>query len=45
MIGSTTEVDLTNTRSPSLRDIANPNGSLNGPMMHDGSMTSLSELI
>ena len=45
MIGSTTEVDLTNTRSPSLRDIANPNGSLNGPMMHDGSITSLSELI
>ena len=45
MIGSSTEVDLTNTRSPSLRDIANPNGSLNGPMMHDGSITSLSELI
>ena len=45
MIGSTTEVDLTNTRSPSLRDIANPNGSLNGPMMHDGSMTSLLQVI
>ena len=45
MIGSSTEVDLTNTRSPSLRDIANPNGSLNGPMMHDGSMTSLLQVI
>ena len=45
VIGSTTEVDLTNTRSPSLRDLVNPDGSLNGPMMHDGSMTSLLQVI
>ena len=45
MIESTTEVDLTNTRSPSLRDLVNPDGSLNGPMMHDGSMTSLLQVI
>ncbi len=45
MIGSTTEVDLTNTRSPSLRDLVNPDGSLNGPLMHDGSMTSLLQVI
>jgi len=45
VIGSTTEVDLTNTRSPSLRDLVNPDGSLNGPLMHDGSMTSLIQVI
>jgi cytochrome c peroxidase len=45
VIESTTEIDLTNTRSPSLRDLVNPDGSLNGPLMHDGSMTSLLEVI
>ena len=45
VIGSTTEVDLNNTRSPSLRDLVNPDGSLNGPLMHDGSMTSLLQVI
>ena len=45
VIGSTTEIDLTNTRSPSLRDLVNPDGSLNGPLMHDGSMTSLLQVI
>ena len=45
VIGSSSEIDVNNTRSPSLRDIVNPNGSLNGPMMHDGSMTSLLEVI
>lgn len=33
--------DFTNTRSPSLRDLVNNNGGLNGPMMHDGSLTSI----
>ena len=45
VIGSTTDIDLINTRSPSLRDIVNPDGSLNGPLMHDGSMTSLLQVI
>ena len=45
VIGSTTEIDLTNTRSPTLRDLVNPDGSLNGPLMHDGSMTSLLQVI
>ena len=45
VIGSTTEVDLTNTRSHSLRDLVNPDGSLNRPLMHDGSMTSLLQVI
>jgi cytochrome c peroxidase len=43
--GSLTEIDLTNTRSPSLRDLVNPNGSLNGPLMHNGNPTSLLEVI
>ena len=38
-------IDLTNTRSPTLRDIANGDGILNGPLMHDGSITSFEELI
>ncbi len=37
--------DLTNTRSPSLRDFLNPQGQLNGPMMHDGSLTTLAAMI
>ena len=45
VVGSTTEIDLTNTRSPSLRDIVNPDGSLNGPLMHDGSLTTLLEVV
>ncbi|MBL4605095.1 MAG: T9SS type A sorting domain-containing protein, partial [Flavobacteriaceae bacterium] len=43
--GSATDIDLTNTRAPSLRDIVNPNGSLNGPLMHDGSLTTLLEVV
>jgi cytochrome c peroxidase len=31
--------DLTNTRSPSLRNLAGPSGQLNGPLMHNGSFT------
>lgn len=37
--------DLTNTRAPSLRDMANPTGTLNGGLMHDGSRTSLLQVI
>lgn len=39
------EVDLTNTRAPSLRNLTNPEGILNGPLMHDGSITSLETLV
>jgi cytochrome c peroxidase len=42
---NSTQVDLTNTRSPSLRDLTNSLGILNGPMMHDGSFTSLESVI
>ncbi len=31
--------DLTNTRSPSLRNLTDPTGQLNGPLMHNGSFT------
>lgn len=38
--------DLTNTRSPTLRDLIQPGGlQLNGPMMHDGSHTTLAAMI
>ncbi|MFT5169165.1 MAG: hypothetical protein ACI8P3_004413, partial [Saprospiraceae bacterium] len=43
--GDPSGVDVTNTRSPSLRDMVNPDGSLNGPLMHDGSITSLIDVI
>ncbi|MAD97351.1 MAG: cytochrome-c peroxidase [Flavobacteriaceae bacterium] len=44
-VANGTGVDLTNTRSPSLRDLVNPNGDLNGPLMHDGSLTTLLAVI
>jgi len=38
--------DLTNTRSPTLRDLMAPGGTIsNGPFMHDGSMATLSAVI
>lgn len=44
--GSTTgELDLTNTRAPTLRDLVNPNGIPNGPFMHDGSKATLLDVI
>ncbi len=38
--GSPGSTDLTNTRAPSLRDLFNPNGNLNTPLMHNGSITN-----
>ncbi|MDX1905816.1 MAG: cytochrome c peroxidase [Bacteroidia bacterium] len=40
-----TILDLNNTRAPSLRDLFNPGGFLNGPMMHNGNFTSLMNVI
>lgn len=37
--------DLTNTRSPSLRDLVGPGGQSNGPFMHDGSRATLADVI
>lgn len=43
--GSSSDIDLTNTRAPSLRDIVNPDGTLNGPLMHNGTFNSLLEVV
>ncbi len=43
-IGSST-FDLTNTRAPSLRDVVNGNGTPNGQFMHDGSLTTLADVV
>ncbi len=37
--------DLTNTRSPSLRDVVDANGNANGPMMHNGRFPNLMAVI
>lgn len=42
---NSTETDLTNTRAGTLRDIFKSNGELNGPLMHDGSFSTLEEVI
>lgn len=38
-------IDLTNTRAPSLRDLFNPEGALNGPLMHNGIFININQLI
>jgi cytochrome c peroxidase len=40
-----TGLDLTNTRAPSLRDLAGPGGEPNGPMMHTGILKTLQQAI
>jgi cytochrome c peroxidase len=37
--------DLTNTRSPSLRNMADPAGQLNGPFMHNGNFLAIAQVI
>ena len=37
--------DFDVTRSPSLRDIFNPQGELNGPLMHDGLFVTIEQVI
>jgi len=37
--------DFTNTRSPSLRDLVTLTGTVNGPMMHDGSKATLLDMV
>lgn len=38
-------LDLTNTRSPSLRDVVNSTGGSNGPFMHNGVFTTLQNVM
>lgn len=40
-----TGTDLSNTRSPSLRDLADPSGRVNGPLFHTGQTRSLLDVI
>lgn len=40
-----TGIDITNTRAPSLRNVVKPDGTINGPMMHSGNLTSLKNVI
>jgi cytochrome c peroxidase len=42
---SMTGPDLNNTRSPSLRDVVQADGSTNGPFMHNGALTSLEAVL
>ena len=37
--------DITITRSPTLRDLLKQNGTLNGPLMHSGDLTTLNEVL
>ncbi|WP_040418149.1 cytochrome-c peroxidase [Cyclobacterium qasimii] len=43
--GDSTASDINITRAPTLRDLVNPQGYMNGPLMHDASITSLSAVI
>lgn len=45
VIGNPGAIDVDVTRSPTLRDMVNNNGQLNGPLMHDGSLTDLMAVI
>jgi len=38
-------IDITNTRSPSLRDLVGTNGNLNSPLMHTANITTLQAVI
>ncbi|MCI5055125.1 MAG: T9SS type A sorting domain-containing protein [Flavobacteriales bacterium] len=41
----TLSIDVDNTRSPTLRDLFDQNGNLNGPMMHDGSFMTIDQVL
>lgn len=43
--GDPDAIDTDVTRAPTLRDIFNPTGSLNGPMMHDGGFSTFAEVL
>lgn len=43
--GDPDAIDTEVTRAPTLRDIFNPDGTLNGPMMHDGSFATFEEVL
>ncbi|AXT62740.1 cytochrome-c peroxidase [Aquimarina sp. AD10] len=45
VFGNATAIDITITRAPTLRDIFNDQGVLNGALMHDASLTSLTAVL
>jgi cytochrome c peroxidase len=45
VFGSVSETDITVKRSPSLRDVVKPDGSSNGPFMHDGGLVTLDDVV
>lgn len=45
VIGDPNSIDVNVERSPTLRDLVNPNGQLNGQLMHDGSLPNLLAVI
>jgi len=45
VIGNPSEIDLNNTKSPSLRNLFAPDGNLNGPFMHNGVFANLQQVI
>ena len=38
-------IDVTNTRAPSLRDVFNQSGELNGPLMHSAEFSTMQEVL
>lgn len=44
-LASGNELDLLNTRAPSLRDVINSDGEINGKMMHSGNFSSLTSVL
>ncbi len=44
-LGDSLTIDLLNTRSPSLRNLINPSGQLNGPLMHTGQFSTIEQVI
>jgi cytochrome c peroxidase len=45
VFGNAGSQDLTVTRAPTLRDLVNPDGTSNGPFMHDASKASLDAVV
>ncbi len=45
LAGNAIGSDLTNTRAPSLRDVTNGQGTVNGPLMHNGAFTDLLQVV
>jgi len=43
--GEPNSIDLFGSKPPALREMVNPNGTMNGPLMHDGSIPDLRAMI